>query len=227
MEQHSRKDDENEEKRKRGNIWLIVFSDMTTNLMLFFLLLFATTVLSIESGVDKEEINREIEEAFALPEEKKQSRETQEKLDDAIAQLSEIKELSGIEVGRDEIKLRLPSSVLFDLGKAELKDGSRKIIFGLGNILADLSYQIVVEGHTCNLPIIKGKTPYRTNWELSAARALSVVDFLIEKGMVEPQRLAASGLGSFNPLLPNINEENRAQNRRIEIKIITKEKETL
>ncbi|HSH70991.1 MAG TPA: OmpA family protein, partial [Deferrisomatales bacterium] len=79
----------------------------------------------------------------------------------------------------------------------------------------------LVEGHTDDVPI-RGVLAQRfpTNWELSAARALSVVRFLQEVGGVDPARLAAAGYGEYRPAVPNDSAENRARNRRIELKLV-------
>jgi len=85
----------------------------------------------------------------------------------------------------------------------------------------DWDNQIRIEGHTDDLPIHNSVFP--SNWELSSARAISVLRYFIQKG-IEPQRLAAVGYGEYHPLVPNTSPENRARNRRVEIYIQKKEK---
>jgi len=80
--------------------------------------------------------------------------------------------------------------------------------------------QIIVEGHTDNVPIssfLASKFP--SNWELSSARAISVVRFLQQNG-IDPSFLGATGYGEFRPISPNDTEDNRAMNRRVEIILI-------
>ena len=83
--------------------------------------------------------------------------------------------------------------------------------------LRDMGNTIIVEGHTDDIPIAGGR--YRDNWELSAARAFSVIHFYIERG-ISPSRLVAHGYGPHRPLMPNNTRLRRAINRRIEITIL-------
>ena len=117
------------------------------------------------------------------------------------------------------------SSVLFDVGKADISPAGQKSLDTLASAVIDLEREIPpdipwilrVDGHTDNTPIT-GAGPYKSNWELSAARAVAVVQYLISKG-VEPDRLAAAGFGEFDPIDPGNDEEARARNRRIELKL--------
>jgi len=117
------------------------------------------------------------------------------------------------------------SSVLFDVGKADISPAGQKSLDSLAAAVIDLEREIPpdipwilrVDGHTDNTPIT-GAGPYKSNWELSAARAVAVVQYLISKG-VESDRLAAAGFGEFQPLDQATDEESRARNRRIELKL--------
>ena len=117
------------------------------------------------------------------------------------------------------------SEVLFDTGKAELGEGGKQEIRKVAGILKDIADQIPegidwilrVDGHTDNLPIT-GSSPFADNWELSQARALSVVRFLIEDQGIPANRLAANGFGEYQPVALANTAEARAQNRRIELK---------
>ena len=117
------------------------------------------------------------------------------------------------------------SSVLFDVGKAEISPAGKTSLDSLAAAVIDLEREIPpdipwilrVDGHTDNTPIT-GAGPYKSNWELSAARAVAVVQYLISKG-VEPDRLAAAGFGEFQPIDQGNDEEARTRNRRIELKL--------
>jgi chemotaxis protein MotB len=117
------------------------------------------------------------------------------------------------------------SSVLFDVGKADISPAGHQSLDSLAAAVADLEREIPpdipwilrVDGHTDNSPIT-GNGPYKSNWELSAARAVAVVQYLISKG-VEPDRLAAAGFGEFQPIDQGTDEESRSRNRRIELKL--------
>ena len=116
----------------------------------------------------------------------------------------------------------LQSEVFFDTGQSVLKPEGRAELDKIAAALLELNRQIPqdiawvlrVDGHTDVRPISGG----RTNWDLSAARAIAVVQYLIAKGM-PPQRLVAAGFGEFQPIDPGTDEEAYSRNRRIELKL--------
>jgi chemotaxis protein MotB len=111
--------------------------------------------------------------------------------------------------------IALESDVLFDSGKTDLKPAGEAALAKVAQVLAsitDRKYQVA--GHTDDVPIHTARFP--SNWELSTARAVQVVKFLIANGM-RPQQVSAAGFGEFDPVAPNDSAEHRAQNRRIEI----------
>jgi chemotaxis protein MotB len=117
------------------------------------------------------------------------------------------------------------SEVFFDSGQAVLRPEGRAELDKLATALLDLEKQIPseinwvlrVDGHTDTRPL-SGTTQFKTNWDLSAGRAISVVQYLISKG-VPPQRLVAAGFGEFQPIDPGTTEEAYSRNRRIELKL--------
>jgi chemotaxis protein MotB len=120
------------------------------------------------------------------------------------------------------------SEVFFDSGQAVLRPEGRAELDKLASALIDLEKQIPseinwvlrVDGHTDTRPL-SGTSTYKTNWDLSAARAISVVQYLISKG-VPPQRLVAAGFGEFQPIDPGNTDEAHSRNRRIELKLTEK-----
>lgn len=120
------------------------------------------------------------------------------------------------------IIVRIDSPILFELGKAELKPEAFPILDKVIEMTNNWPNQIRVEGHTDDLPIHTQQFP--SNWELSTARALSVLKYFLRTGNIEPQRLAAVGYGEYHPLVPNTTAANRAKNRRVEIYIEAKNK---
>ena len=118
------------------------------------------------------------------------------------------------------------SEVLFESASATLSTAGRDSIAQVAEILSDVSDQIPnsidwiirVDGHTDNVPL-SGTGEFADNWELSQARALSVVRFLTEQLGFPPERLAATGFGEYRPVNPEDTAEARAQNRRIELKL--------
>lgn len=115
----------------------------------------------------------------------------------------------------------LTDGMLFVKGDAALLDGAKLGMADVLQVLKDQPYPILVEGHTCNLPINTEAFP--SNWELSAARATSVVKYLIEDEGIDSARLSAAGYGEFRPLWPNNDETNRRLNRRVDIVILREE----
>ena len=117
------------------------------------------------------------------------------------------------------------SEVLFDSGKAKLRRDSHakldKVADVLNTTVADLN--VGVEGHTDNQPI--RRSGWKSNWELSTARALSVLHYLSNKSVAEP-RLAAIGYGEYKPVASNDTAEGRQKNRRVEIVILPKTETT-
>ncbi len=106
-------------------------------------------------------------------------------------------------------------AALFESGESALTAEMRKVLDGLAPQLLPLlkESELIVEGHADNTAIHSPK--YRSNWELSAARAMEVVHYLVSKWEFPPQRLAALGYGEFRPQAPNDTPENRAKNRRV------------
>ncbi len=127
-----------------------------------------------------------------------------------------------LDAGDLEIALRsgrmvlvLPNDVLFDSGKAELKPHGKQTLAAVGEVLGTIDKRrFQVAGHTDDQPIRFSGFP--SNWELSTARALAVVNLLVQSGM-RPQTLSAAGYGEFDPLSPNDSAASRAKNRRTEI----------
>ncbi|MCM2290877.1 peptidoglycan -binding protein [Allorhizobium sp. BGMRC 0089] len=120
------------------------------------------------------------------------------------------------------------SEVLFASGSADLNPQGQEEMAKLASVLLDISKEIPadipwvlrVDGHTDNVPL-SGNGRFADNWALSAARAISVVKFLISKG-VPANRLVAAGFGEYDPIAPGDTPEARAQNRRIELKLTEK-----
>ncbi len=116
------------------------------------------------------------------------------------------------------IEVEMKSKTLFDSGSARLSRSAIKMLRDVSSILKPLPNQIVVEGHTDNVPIRTILFP--SNWELSATRAASVVNLLGRFG-IDPGRMAAIGYGEYKPTATNSNEEGRQKNRRVALVIKT------
>lgn len=193
--------------------WLITYSDMTTLLLTFFLLMFSFTVMSDQSQHELlEQLNR-VDAPRVDPAHEQASLETIAK--DIAAQFKDRGVF--VEASASEVTVGLSSEVTFASGEATLSPAALEPLGKAAAILARLPNAIRVEGHTDDVPIATARFP--SNWHLSTARALAVLRFLTSKG-VDPHRLLAAGYGSAQPRAPNDSPEGRAANRRIEIKLV-------
>jgi chemotaxis protein MotB len=129
--------------------------------------------------------------------------------------------LVSTELNERGLVIHIMESALFKIGSADLEPKAKMTLDIIAAELAGVRNHIRVEGHTDNIPINTEKYP--SNWELSSARATSVVRYFIENHAIEPDRISALGYGEYRPLKPNNNPENRAQNRRVDIVILTAE----
>jgi flagellar motor protein MotB len=129
-----------------------------------------------------------------------------------------------IKVSRDANLQRITFSdkILFDLGKADLKSEGKHVLYRIGLILKKNPFydKIQIEGHTDDLPIISSRYAFPSNWELSSARATSVVRYLQENVGIAPKFLSATGYSEYQPVAVNRDDESRARNRRIEMVLV-------
>lgn len=200
--------DELEGQLNKGALWAITYGDLMSFLTVFFLLMAAgisaksmavnMSLKSIESQFGKQ--SRLIEELFSS---------------------YGIQKIAKLEVTRNRIKLYFSEPVLFNPGSDTLKEATEDQLRQLAAALRDIPNHVSIEGHTDNQPL-GPHSPFKSNWELSAARAFSVLEFFEHAG-VPAYRLSATGYGEYRPLKPNTTPANRAANRRIEIDIIRSE----
>ena len=125
----------------------------------------------------------------------------------------------------NETVITIPGEILFSSGQAELRWQSLRALAQVAeNIKREIGdeegWQIRIEGHTDNVPISTVK--YESNWDLSMARALSIVKFFVENDFFPPDQLQAMGYGEFKPIAPNDTDENKRKNRRVEIRLTRK-----
>jgi chemotaxis protein MotB len=123
-----------------------------------------------------------------------------------------------VEIRENRMVVRLGDKILFDPGKTDLKPDGKDALTQVTAVLKSLpNRNFQVAGHTDNVPI-KSKR-FRSNWDLSTARAVEVTNFMIGAGM-EPKRLSAAGYADQSPVAPNDTSDNMAKNRRIEITLV-------
>lgn len=123
-----------------------------------------------------------------------------------------------VEIRENRMIVRLGDKILFDPGKTDLKPEGKDALTQVTAVLKTLpNRNFQVAGHTDNVPIKSKK--FRSNWDLSTARAVEVTNFMIGAGM-EPKRLSAAGYADQSPVVANDSADNMAKNRRIEITLV-------
>jgi chemotaxis protein MotB len=123
-----------------------------------------------------------------------------------------------VEIRENRMIVRLGDKILFDPGKTDLKQEGKDALTQVTAVLKSLpNRNFQVAGHTDNIPIKSAK--FRSNWDLSTARAVEVTNFMIAAGM-EPKRVSAAGYADQSPVAANDTPENKAKNRRIEITLV-------
>ena len=174
-----------------------------------------------ELGQKADSTSADLDAARKRMEEMKKAQEAAEKraqqFRDMVAKFKSMIDAGKLEVEiRDGLMLvKLPDNILFDPGKTDLKPAGRDAIKEVGQILAGIEgRKFQVTGHTDNVPIKSGK--FKSNWELSAQRAVEVVKFMSSNGM-DAKRLSAAGYADELPVAGNDTDDGRRKNRRIEI----------
>ncbi len=154
---------------------------------------------------------KELQNAIAQRDQAKRQIETDLK-EQIMAQQVKLEELAG------KLKVTFIDRILFNSGSTKINEEGEQLLSTLAESLRHNNQNIIVEGHTDNVPIgPELREKYPTNWELSVARSATVVRYLTEKANIEPQRFTSSGHSFYKPVASNDTEEGRHQNRRIEI----------
>ena len=230
-------EDAAEEVREGAPDWMVTFGDLMALLLCFFVLLLS---FSETDRAKYKEVAGSLEKAFGIQRKtpawdspKGQSmisrsfdseismvekntevvgKELKEKLDD----LFRVK-VSGIEVVVDDesVTIRLLGETTFESGKSEIREQMLPFLEDVGKFLDTTEGDILIAGHTDNVPVKGG--PFFSNLNLSLARSASVADFFINRGIVAPQRVVTMGFGEHRPVESNELEEGRRKNRRVEI----------
>ncbi len=200
-------------------IWLTIYGDMMTNLMLFFMMLWALTRMSFDAQLSA---HASIQKTFVQQEVKISHMEEEKAVIKEKIVPSKFDESLKIKSDLQGIRVVFDSPILFNLGRAELNPTAVKPLDELSVWLTDVPYTVIVEGHTDDTPIKKGLR-YSSNWELSLDRARSVVKYFQKKG-IDPKRLVLAGYGEHHPLYPNDTQDHKKSNRRIEIYVVYREK---
>jgi chemotaxis protein MotB len=186
-----------------------------------------TQVLQAQrSALDQQqaELRRQVD---ALERQKTQlltaSRQTESQYDKLVHNLTEEVKKGELQVRqyKNMLTVEVAEQLFFDSGRANLKDSGKAVLKRVGEALKGYEDKVIrIVGHTDNVPITKSlQRVFPSNWELSVARATTVVRYLQEVG-IPPERMIASGRAEYQPIAPNDSAEGRNKNRRIEITLI-------
>lgn len=227
--------------------WMVSFADFMTLLFSLFVVLFAI------STVDQKklsEMDKSMEQAFGLMESQGNSildhSRTQSLPIPPIAQqpsippviqnqdqtlvkrlekvISKASQMGAIQLRTENrgVVIQLKDTRLFESGSATLRAEMIPELMRVAKELAKLAQPLRIEGHTDNVPI-KGAGMFRSNWELSAARATSVLQFMLQHTPMSPGQFSVAGYGEYRPIASNQSETGRSRNRRVDIVILNQQ----
>jgi chemotaxis protein MotB len=212
---------------------MATFTDMISLLLTFFVILLS---MANFDPVKLQMMSESLQSAFGFMESyptvlvhpiveipKKGSDETKKKksLKDAekvkeVVKSKNMEDAVKVEITDKGMAIMLRDPVGFASGSADLKEQGKDILRDISDVIKDNpNLKVRIEGHTDDVPIRSNR--FRSNWELSSARSLSVVELLSSQTGISPANMSAVGYGEYKPLAPNTSPENRSKNRRIQI----------
>ena len=230
---------QNIDEKEGAPAWVVTFGDLMSLLLCFFVLMLSFSEMDrkkykIVSGSLKHAfgIQKKVP-VFESPKGQKmiakefdQSIVTAKIEDEIVGPIMEElrsnigfeEDLVDLDVTEDQVTIRLMGETTFDTGKAKIKPQFKLLLIKLGVILKTAPGDIVIVGHTDNVPLVGGR--FRSNLGLSIARSGNVAEFLLHNSSIEPDRVSTMGFGEYRPIASNATPQGREKNRRVEI-IIT------
>lgn len=195
------------------NRWVISYADLVTLLLALFLVMYAVNTANLKANAtgknNQTTINAEIknQKVVKMPELQKELL-TEFNNDDNVILLKDTRGLI----------IRLKDNILFGSAESEVQPEAYQTLNKIIDILSKIDNPVIIEGHTDSFPIKSEK--YSSNWELSTARATSVINYIVESKRINPRRLSAVGYGEFAPIAENTSNSGRMKNRRVDIIIL-------
>ena len=188
-------------------------------LPLLFSLCGCSIILQKRNPKDLDQIDQLSAELEAERQAREELLRAQRELEDKLRKEIEEKQVR-LQMLNKGLVITFVDEILFDSGKAVIRKEGYSVLDRVGKVLNDQvkDRNIAIEGHTDNQPI--QKSGWKSNWELSTARAISVLHYLIDNQSVNPERLVAIGYGEYRPVTSNDTAAGRQQNRRVEITIL-------
>ncbi len=230
---------EDEEHEEGAPAWIVQFGDMMSLLLVFFILLLSFSEID---AVKYRALSDSFREAFGKTDQVENLFKDPQATAELIAEdsgthndaiLDELRSiipqtypgaLPNSDNGQGYL-VRIPGRLLFDTGKDELKPAMKPKLEQMAELLKRRTEVILrVDGHTDDVPISTER--FKSNWELSAARALAVVHFMIDECGVSPDRISGAAFGESRPIAPNVSPDNRELNRRVEFRFVQGDEES-
>lgn len=214
--------------------WLIPYADMLTLLLALFIVMFAMSKIDNEKAAKisgqfnaifsgNSQIHPSEQTPAPIISENELEEMAMNKVKENLQQEIENDGYSDkvkVELNEEGLRVSIESVVLFNSGDANVINEVKPLLLQISNMLKDLNNNVKVVGHTDNVPIKNEK--FRSNWDLSAMRAINVMNYFIESGGVSPKRLSIEAYGEQMPKYDNSTAEGRSKNRRVEVFVIRK-----
>lgn len=231
MLRRRRRDDIPQDNPER---WLLTYADLITLLLAFFIVMYSMSQIDAKQfGKVSQALKGILKGGPSVLKHLNESEFTghgllkvgdlsmlQSKLLGEVEQLGRRGDIM-TEVNERGLTIHIMESAMFDEGQAELKNRARELLDLVARDITGMPNHVRVEGHTDNRPIATEAFP--SNWELSTARATTIVRYLIDRHNYPPEKISAVGYASYRPYVPNTTIENRARNRRVDIVVQTME----
>lgn len=223
-----------EEDEHIDETWLIPYSDLMTLLLALFIVLFASSTIDAQKYnsmkealsvafstgdkvVDLDPSANVPVEDFIKSRNDQQLDELKQTVDNYIGENNLGKDLQ-TSLQNNYLVITIPERALFDSGSAQIKSQFISAITSIGSILEQYpQYEVVVSGHTDNVPINTREFP--SNWHLSSERALNIMQLVLQNPNLDPRRFSFIGYGEYRPVDTNDTASGRTKNRRVEVTI--------
>jgi chemotaxis protein MotB len=220
------------EDKENLDRWLLTYADLITLLLAFFVVMYSMSRIDNKKfGQVSDALNAILKGGTSVLRFKEEPvkdghgllslgnlRMVQQKIDEKFKQLGK-QDVLQTEITERGLVVHILESALFDKGSADLKSRAMEILDLVAQEMVGRPNHIRVEGHTDDTPI--QTLVYPSNWELSSARATAVVRYFTESHTILADHISALGYGEYRPVAPNNSIENRAQNRRVDVVILT------
>jgi chemotaxis protein MotB len=224
-----------EEVEEGAPLWVVTFGDLMSLLMCFFVLLLSFSEMDrnkyrivsgsmknafgiqykkpvFDSPKGQKMISKEFDQAIVLVKVQDVINPIERELEN---EFQEFKKSIELHANENEVTIRMMGEATFDTGQAKLRKEFLPLLRKIGEVLGKTKGEIIIAGHTDNVPLIGGQ--FRSNLGLSMARAGSVAEYLLKSTSIDPKKISTMGFGEYRPLDSNDTAQGRTKNRRVEI----------